>query len=167
MAARRMANGDHPIEVERIGLRNLSQMIGGSRHVFKSARPAPALIADPAVFDAPGRDAGLGERRAQMAHIRKAVLRHPTPAMNHDGDGMRPRALGQSQVAELKFVRAVSQTMIYRRSWTSQNIAGRLPLPRADDCERRDRGKRERTKHDWSGNVSEHPLFRPVLNRTT
>src|SRR5215475_5043703 len=139
-------------------------MIGGLRHVFKSARPAPALIAYPAVFDAPGRDADFGQRRAQMAHIRKAVLRHPTPAMNHDGDGMRPRALGQSQVAELKFVRAVRQTMIDRRSWTSQNIAGRLPLPGADDGERRDRGQRERNKHDWSGNVSEHPSI-PVFFR--
>src|SRR5262245_34396232 len=127
MAARRMAHGDPPTEVERIGLRNLSQMIAGSRHVFKSARPAPALIAYPAVFDTPGRDAGLGERRAQMAHVRKAVLRHPTPAVNDDGDWMRPRAFGQSQIAELKFVRSVSQTMIDRRSWTSQNIAGRLP----------------------------------------
>src|SRR5215510_8997347 len=148
MAARRMAHGDHLIEVERIGLRNLSQMIGGSRHVFKSARPAPTLIAYPALFYAPGRNAVLGERRAQMAHIRKAVLRHPTPAMNHDGDGMRPRALGQSQVAELKFVRAVRQTMIYRRSGTSQNITGRLPLPRADDGERRDHGQGERNKED-------------------
>jgi hypothetical protein len=64
--------------------------------------------------------------------------------VNDNGDRVRPRAFGQAQLAELKFVRAVSDAMIGRRRGTSQNPSGRLFLSRADDGERRNRGREER-----------------------
>src|SRR5262249_60609091 len=112
MAARRMTPGDHSTEVERISLRKRSQMIGRARYIFKSARPSSSLIAHAAVFNAPGRDAGFGERLAQMAHIRQAVLRHPTSAGNYDGDTAPTRALGQPQLAELRLGPTVQDAAI-------------------------------------------------------
>src|SRR5262245_16691285 len=139
-----MAHGDDSIEVERIGLGDSSQMVCGARYVFKCSGPASALISYPTVFDAPGCEAGIGQRRAKVADVRKAVLRHPTPAVNDNGDRVRPRAFGQAQLAELKFVRAVSDAMIGRRRGTSQNASGRLILSRADDGERCNCGQEER-----------------------
>src|SRR5215471_9430866 len=118
-----MTDGDHTIEVEFILLRDLSQMIGGERYVFKSAWPSSTIITDPAIFDAPSGDTGFGERLAQVAHVRKAVFRHPTPAMNDNGDRMRSGYLGQPQLAELIFVRAVRDALIRRCDGASQNVA--------------------------------------------
>src|SRR5262245_22422842 len=165
MAARRMPHGDHSTEVERISLRKRSQMIGRARYIFKSARPSSSLIAHAAVFNVPGRDAGFGERRAQMAHIRQAVLRHPTSAVNDDGDRAPTRALGQSQLAELKFVRTVRDAGVGRRGRTSQDTAGRLLLFRADKGEQRDRSQCELDDDKKSGSTSYHQLFEPFKRR--
>ena len=96
--------------------------------VEKGVRPATPFHVDAPVLDVPGGDAVAGELCGGRAEVLEVSERHPAAAMNHDRDGMRPRSLGQAQIAELDGIAAVDDSMIGQRCRGRQYVLRRHEL---------------------------------------
>src|SRR5579859_3503759 len=51
VTAGRMAHGNYPGKVQRVALRKIRDKVEACRYILKRSRPAPARVADSAVFD--------------------------------------------------------------------------------------------------------------------
>src|SRR6202008_3926171 len=80
MPARGMAHGHDVPEIEAMSGRDRPQLIRAARDVLERARPAPALVAAPPVFEAPGGASRTRERGAGRADVALAVFGGPAAA---------------------------------------------------------------------------------------
>ncbi len=109
---RRVADGDHPIQIEGILCGELAQVIRAVGDVLERARPAAALVSDTAILESPGGDAFVGQAIRQRADMSDIVLREPATAVDHDRHGKRPRPCGQAQLPELERAVAVGEAHV-------------------------------------------------------
>ena len=90
-----------------MGTRELTQGVRSGSHVREGAGPPAPVVADPAVLDAPGRDAGLGEGGRQARHVAEVVLGEPAAAMDHHRHRVGTGTGRQTKLTELMRIGAV------------------------------------------------------------
>src|SRR5258707_7648281 len=100
----RVSEDENPFGVDRILPGKLAQELIAGGNVFKAARPASAGIAYAPVFEVPGSETGLGERRAEKARVLEIVASAPEAAVNKHRCREWSRPFRQTQIAKLEFV---------------------------------------------------------------
>jgi hypothetical protein len=88
VAARRVADGDDPAEIERIGVGEPSENVGGLPNVDERAGIPASSISQPAELDVPGRDADRGKRLGEGRRVVARPVNVPGAAVDDDGDGI-------------------------------------------------------------------------------
>ena len=115
VAAGRVAEDDDAVEVERVRLRDLAQVVGAAGHVLERARPPAARVADPAVLEAPRREILRGQGRGQGTHLVERPRHLPAAAVDHEDDGVGTAPLRQAQLGHLLGGRTVGDRVVGRR----------------------------------------------------
>jgi hypothetical protein len=110
VAARGVPGCGDALQIKPMLSRDPGKVRGSRSNVVKRPGPSAARISDAPVFKAPGRNAIIGQRRAEMPGMLQIVTRPPIAAMNHNDGRMRTPSRRQSQLAELEFVWAISNT---------------------------------------------------------
>src|SRR5437016_425525 len=82
-------------------------MLRASSNIIKGPGPTASRISYAPIFQAPGRHTGLGKRDAQVADVLQAISGAPVAAMDDQGHGVRPGALGGAQFPKLMLARGV------------------------------------------------------------
>ena len=117
-----MTHRNDTLQIQRIGFRQFTQMIGTLGHIEKGIGPSACLVAYTAILQRPGRDAQIGQRLGQMTDVRDVELRQPAAAVNHNRNRVRTRALGQAQFAELQWILAIGDARIGGWRWTRRDF---------------------------------------------
>ena len=100
-------------------------MVRAATNVEESARPAAAVVADPAILEAPHREAAVGHGLFERRDVRNVVLRKPASAVNEYHHRVRAGAFGEPQVAKLQCTRSVLNFVIRWRRYQRRQVAGR------------------------------------------
>ena len=110
-----MATGNDSGQIKLVLGSQNAQVIGAASDVQKGVGPSPALVADPAVLDAPDRVSGVRDGLLERTGVSDIVLRQPTSTVEEDDDRMRPRPRWQAEMPELERVLPVCDAMFRRR----------------------------------------------------
>ncbi|EAU62080.1 hypothetical protein STIAU_4087, partial [Stigmatella aurantiaca DW4/3-1] len=109
VASRRVSEHDHPVQVQRPGVREGPQVVGAPRDILQGSGPAASGVAHAPVLQVPGREAPPREIRAQVPRVLQVVPGAPEASVHHQHDGMGANTRGQAQLAEVVFSVAIGQ----------------------------------------------------------
>jgi hypothetical protein len=110
-----VAHRHHAAQVQRELARQRAQVVGAARDVLEGARPAAADVADAAELQRPGREPGLGQRRAHRRQVPQVVLRLPAAAVDDQRHRMGTGSFRKPQLAEGQRVGSVGDAVERRR----------------------------------------------------
>lgn len=119
MSPCRMADGNNTTQIKGKFFCQHTQMINSRSDVLERAWPSTSRVVDPAVFYIPTCYAEARQSRRKRRGVRKvrdevAKFGFPAAPMNDHGNGNRCCAFRQPQVAELKRITAVLNSLARR-----------------------------------------------------
>ena len=118
-----MSYENNTLDIEGKARRQASNVVNALYDIVKRARPAAALLAHPAILDAPHGKAGLSQRLAEEIGVVEAIPCPPVAAVDKDDNRMRPLTRRQPEIAELIRVRPVADMPVCMGSGIAQKNA--------------------------------------------
>ena len=117
-----MPGDHHPLQIQRVTLRQLRQVVVPRSHIFQRAWKAAARIAHTPILERPRGDAILLQRRTEMPAVLQSVdgLPPSTVQENHHRRAFFTLQRRNPQIAELQLARAIMHPMIGRRRCSLQ-----------------------------------------------